>query len=79
MNKSSRYECRAGVSLAERLTTTGMVRISFQVIDRQPFSFTSGNFVGIECDLLALGYRSLLHLLPAQQRTHLSVSLPCCA
>jgi len=69
MNKSSRYERRAGVSMAEKLTTTGTVRISFQVIDRQPFSFTPRNFVGIDCALPALGYRLYIFSPPNKERT----------
>ena len=57
MNKSSRYERRARVIDLERLTTTGAIIVTFQVIDDLPFSFQPGNFVGIDCDLPGVGYR----------------------
>lgn len=57
MDKSSRYERRARVARIERLTPTGTIRLTFEVADAQPFSFLPGNFVGVDCDLPAHGYR----------------------
>ena len=72
MDKSSRYERRAKVIGVERLTPTGTIRVSFQIIDDRPFNFTPGNFVGIDCDLPKLGYRRSPYCIfssPNEERT----------
>lgn len=54
---TSRYDRRARVTDVHVLTTTGTVRLAFEVADDRPFSFLPGNFVGIECLMEGLGYR----------------------
>ena len=53
----SRYRRRARVVSVEPLTTTGTVRLSFEVVDDGPFRFDPGQFVGIEAHFEGLGYR----------------------
>lgn len=53
----SRYSRRAVVTGSEALTTTGTIRLRFDVADGQPFRFEPGNFVGVECHIDGLGYR----------------------
>ena len=52
-----RYDRRARVTAYETLTPTGTVRISFEVIDEQEFSFKPGQFVGIRADVTKAGPR----------------------
>lgn len=53
----ARYHRRAKVTAVTPLTTTGTVRVSFEVVDGQPFHFKPGQFVGIEAEFKRLGYR----------------------
>jgi ferredoxin-NADP reductase len=52
-----RYGRRAEVTAYETLTPTGTVRISFRVVDDQPFDFKPGHFVGIQADIEEVGLR----------------------
>lgn len=56
-DKTSRLPRRALVTGSEELTATGTLRISFQVIDDEPFDFAPGQFVAIDFDHPGLGYR----------------------
>jgi len=56
-NKTSRLLRRARVTQYEQLTSTGTIRLSFEVIDEHPFDFEPGQFVAIDCDHATLGYR----------------------
>ncbi len=47
----NRYDRRARLVAYEKLTTTGTIRLSFEVVDGLPFEFLPGYFVGIEADL----------------------------
>ncbi len=51
------YDRRAEVTAYEALTATETVRISFRVVDDQPFSFVPGQFVGIQADIKGYGWR----------------------
>ena len=55
--ESSRYRRRARVVSAAPLTSTGTVRIGFEVVDGLPFRFDPGQFVGIEAHFEGLGFR----------------------
>ena len=54
---SARYGRRARVTAVAPLTSTGTVRVSFEVVDGLPFRFDPGQFVGIEAHFKGLGYR----------------------
>ena len=54
---SSRYRRRAQVTSVAALTSTGTVKIGFEVVDGAPFHFDPGQFVGIEAHFEGLGYR----------------------
>lgn len=47
LRRVDRYDRRAQVTAVETLTSTGTVRITFAVIDEEPFAFSPGHFVGI--------------------------------
>ncbi len=47
LRRVDRYDRRAQVTAVETLTSTGTVRITFAVIDEEPFTFSPGHFVGI--------------------------------
>ena len=53
----SRYDRRAQVVAVDRLTETGTVKITFEVIDGRPFVFSPGHWVGVEEDVPGLGLR----------------------
>lgn len=53
--RTDRYDRRARVICYEPLTATGTVRISFEVVDDQPFSFCPGYFVGIRATVDGVG------------------------
>ena len=55
--ESSRYRRRALVTGVEALTSTGTVRVGFEVADDEPFAFQPGQMVGIEAHFEGLGYR----------------------
>jgi ferredoxin-NADP reductase len=57
LGRVDRYDRRAEVTAYETLTPTGTVRISFRVVDRQPFTFKPGQFVGIQADVPGFGLR----------------------
>jgi ferredoxin-NADP reductase len=54
---SARYRRRARVTSVAALTSTGTVRIGFEVVDGAPFHFDPGQFVGIEAHFQGMGYR----------------------
>jgi NAD(P)H-flavin reductase len=53
----SRYDRRAEVLATEWLTGTGTVRISFRVIDDQPFDFAPGQWIALEDEVAGVGPR----------------------
>jgi ferredoxin-NADP reductase len=55
--RDSRYRRRAVVTSVCALTSTGTVRIGFEVGDGAPFHFDPGQFVGLEAHFEGLGYR----------------------
>ncbi|MDQ3571112.1 MAG: FAD-dependent oxidoreductase [Actinomycetota bacterium] len=57
LSRVDRYGRRAEVTAYETVTPTGTVRISFRVIDQQPFNFRPGQFVGIQADIPGFGVR----------------------
>jgi NAD(P)H-flavin reductase len=54
---SARYRRRARVTSVAALTSTGTVKVGFEVVDGAPFRFDPGQFVGIEAHFEGLGYR----------------------
>ncbi len=54
---SARYRRRARVTSVAALTSTGTVKVRFEVVDGAPFHFDPGQFVGIEAHFEGLGYR----------------------
>ena len=54
---SARYRRRARVTSVTPLTSTGTVKVSFEVADGGAFHFEPGQFVGIEAHFDGLGYR----------------------
>ena len=52
-----RYRRTARLVAAEHVTPTGTVRMRFEVIDDEPFSFDPGQFVGIEQGFEGKGFR----------------------
>ena len=54
---SARYRRRARVTSVAALTSTGTVKVGFEVVDGAPFHFDPGQFVGIEAHFEGLGYR----------------------
>ena len=57
LRRVDHYDRRATVVGYEPLTSTGTVRITFQVTDDQPFAFEPGQFVGIRADVAGFGLR----------------------
>ena len=57
LNRVDLYRRRAEVAAYESLTATGTVRITFRVVDTQPFAFTPGQFVGIQAEVPKFGVR----------------------
>lgn len=55
--RQTRYGRRAALSAVQRLTSTGTVRLAFEVLDDEPFSFVPGQFIGIAHDLPGMGLR----------------------
>lgn len=55
--RETRYGRRAALSAVERLTPTGTVRLAFEVLDDEPFSFLPGQFIGIAQKLPQVGLR----------------------
>ena len=54
---SARYRRRARVTSVAALTSTGTVKVGFEVVDGAPFHFDPGQFVGIEAHFEGRGYR----------------------
>jgi NAD(P)H-flavin reductase len=54
---TSRFKRLAGVTAVEALTSTGTLRIGFEVVDGEPFDFLPGQFVGIEAHFDGRGFR----------------------
>ncbi|MGH9190618.1 MAG: ferredoxin--NADP reductase [Acidimicrobiales bacterium] len=52
-----RYNRRAVVTGRETLTSTGTIRLSFQVVDDEPFDFDPGRFIGIHTTIAGVGPR----------------------
>lgn len=57
LERVDHYGRRARLTDYEELTPQGTVRLSFEVIDDQPFSFRPGYFVGIQADVPGWGLR----------------------
>lgn len=55
LQRTDRYDRRARVIGYEPLTTTGTVRISFEVVDDHEFVFLPGYFIGIKADVAGVG------------------------
>ena len=55
--KSGRYDRVAQVTDTRRVTDTGTIRMSFEVVDDDPFRFKPGQFVGIQARVGDFGYR----------------------
>ncbi len=54
---SSRFKRVATVTSVEALTSTGTLRVAFEVADDEPFDFLPGQFVGIEAKFDGRGFR----------------------
>ncbi|HLF41629.1 MAG TPA: FAD-binding oxidoreductase [Acidimicrobiia bacterium] len=54
---ASRYDRRARLTRATRLTPTGTVNLAFEVSDPEPFAFEPGQFVGIGAHVGGRSYR----------------------
>ncbi|MGH9282189.1 MAG: ferredoxin--NADP reductase [Acidimicrobiales bacterium] len=57
LDRSDRYDRRAVLRDYEALTSTGTVRLTFEVVDEHPFNYLPGYFVGIRTELGDLGIR----------------------
>ncbi len=69
--RQTRYGRRAALTAVEPLTSTGTVRLAFEVIDSEPFGFVPGQFIGIAHKLPGLGLRKSPYCLvsaPAGER-----------
>ena len=72
LNRIDRYNRRAEVIDYEQLTGTGTVRITFRVVDDQPFNFKPGQFVGIQAKVPGFGLRKTPYCIsspPSKDRT----------
>ncbi len=72
LSRVDRYGRRARVTAYETLTSTGTVRISFEVVDDEPFDFKPGHFVGIQADIEGFGVRKTPYCIvsvPNDERT----------
>jgi len=72
LDRVDRYGRRGEVTAYETLTSTGTVRISFRVVDDEPFDFKPGHFVGIQADIEGYGVRKTPYCIvsaPNQERT----------
>ncbi len=56
-DKSNRYDRVARVTDTRRVTDTGTIRMSFEVVDDEPFLLKPGQFVGIQARVGDFGYR----------------------
>ena len=54
---SSRYDRRAELIERTPLTSTGTVRLTFEVVDGRPFVFLPGYFVSVESEIPGVGFR----------------------
>ncbi len=52
-----RYRRRARITSVTPVTSTGTVRVGFEVVDGAPFDYVPGQFVGIEQHFEGFGYR----------------------
>ncbi len=57
LQRSDRYDRRARLTAYAPLTSTGTVRLTFEVVDEHPFSYRPGYFVGIRTDIPEVGPR----------------------
>lgn len=57
LERSDLYDRRARLTAWERLTATGTVRLTFDVVDEHPFGFHPGYFVGIRTEVPGDGLR----------------------
>ncbi len=67
-----RYDRRAEVLGYETLTPTGTVRITFRVVDDNPFTCNPGQFIGIRVNVPRLGWRKTPYCLvspPNEEKT----------
>jgi len=55
--RPSHYDRRAELIRRTALTSTGTVRLTFRVVDGQPFSFLPGSFVSVESQIEGVGRR----------------------
>ncbi|HSH22792.1 MAG TPA: FAD-dependent oxidoreductase [Acidimicrobiales bacterium] len=55
--KSNRYDRVARVTSTRPLTETGTIRMTFEVVDEQPFTLKPGQFVGVQALVGEFGYR----------------------
>jgi len=55
LQRTDRYDRRAELTAYDALTPTGTVRLSFQVVDDQPFDFHPGYFIGIKANVEDVG------------------------
>ena len=72
LKRIDRYNRRARVTGYEELTPTGTVRISYEVVDEQAFSFKPGQFIGIQAEVEELGLRKTPYCIvspPNEERT----------
>ena len=72
LQRVDRYDRRAQVTGYETLTPTGTVRVSFRVMDDQPFRFAPGQFVGIQAKIPRYGVRKTPYCIsspPNDERT----------
>lgn len=57
-DRTARLPRSARLISSERLTSTGTVRLGFDIVDDEPFDFVPGQFVAIDMRHSAHGYRS---------------------
>ena len=54
---SRHYDRRAELIERTELTSTGTVRLTFEVVDGRPFVFFPGYFVSVESEIPGVGYK----------------------
>jgi ferredoxin-NADP reductase len=72
LGRVDRYDRRARVVAYETLTPTGSVRITFQVVDEQPFTYNPGQFIGFRLHFPGIGWRKTPYCIvspPTPERT----------
>ncbi len=70
LNRTDRFDRRAQVTGYETLTTTGTVRITFAVVDDEPWTFDPGHFVGIRADIAQAGSRRSPYCISSPPNDH---------